>query len=526
MAIEGKTNKKGKRPKRRKPKYGPASDQQIADAYNSVIGYVHGMPGNTFSNVHGNINVAPYTTIQGKRTEFKNKSGGVNFEQEAPVTMEPKLPKGAKAGKRGGGGYDPYANLPTMQDVQSESLGILDDLVQGMLGDQGSASYDYESALQGVVKGIRKAYAADISAIRGNIKDARKDTKRDRREIEAMYKGLARSYGKSMRESEASGDSAVAEVNQIAGNASQSVQDANTQLMNERMEMLKGLGIEEAAPAVTDETPGQTMSALEQIAQNQQIAATNLQSNAEANKQFFRSGRQGARMEGTNRSLDALENFRDYKRANKDQIRSLKGQRAREVAGAKQSAQAQAAEMQANAEAETWSRLMEYLGMRSDLEQQNIENMLDANQFQWDQYMDIEGLKNDRRKLNSRLREDKRDFLLDKYKAKTGRISATQPNSSSSGGGLMDFLPKSVSNPTNLISQSGLPAQSAQKVNRILEGLRESEAWRFGKVRGPGDQNYDLSPEQAAQIAEQAGRAAGLSAKEIKILRLAAMASV
>ncbi len=522
MAIEGKTNKKGKRPKRRKPKYGPASDQQIADAYNSVIGYVHGMPGNTYSNVHGNIEVAPYTTIQGKRTEFKNKAGGVNFEQEAPVTMEQKVPKGAKAGKSG---YDPYSNLPTMQDVQSESLGILDNLVQGMLGDQGGASYDYESALQGVVKGIRKAYAADIHAIRGNIKDARKDTKRDRREIEAMYKGLARSYGKSMKEAEASGDSAVAEINQIAGQASQSVTDSNTQLMNERMEMLKGLGIEEAAPAVTDETPGQTMSALEQIAQNQQIAATQQQGNAEANKQFFRSGRQGARMEGTNRSLDALENFRDYKRANKDQIRSLKGQRAREVAGAKQSAQQQAAEMQAAAEAETWSRLMEYLGMRSDLEQQNIENMLDANEFQWDQYMDIEGLKNDRRRLNSSLRQDKKDFLLDKYKAKTSRINAMQPSGSDSGG-LMDFLPKSQSNPVNLIAQSGLPAQSGQKVARILKGLQGTDAWRFGKVRGPNDQNYDLTPEQAAHLAEQAGKAAGLSKVEIKILRLAAMASV
>lgn len=501
--------------KKRRGKYSgaqPASDQQIQAAINSLMGYQMGMPGNSFNDV--SMPVAPHTTIQGKRTNFKNKSGGPEFKSEPPTTIRGKkqVPKGANAG------YDPYADLPTMQDVQSQSLGILDELVQGMLFDQGGSSYDYESAMQNVAQGIRKAYAADIAAIRGNIKDARKDTKRARKETERMYRGLARSYGQDARQAETAGDNAVAEIQNIANQATQNVQNSNTQLLNERATLLKNLGIEEAAPAAMDETPAAGMDAIQTIQQQSNVAGIQQSQMADANKQYFRAGRAGARMEGTDRSLDLLEQFLDYKRGNKDQIRSLKGQRAREIAQSNASIQGQAAEAAAQADAETWSRLMEYMGMRSDLEQQNIENMMGANQFQWDQYMDVEGLKQDRRELNRNLKNDKRDWLLDKYKA--------QNSGSSSQDNLYDLLPREIGNPAQIISQS-LPPQQAARVSSIIEGLRRTPAFRYGTVRNPGDgQNYKLSPEQAAQMAEQAGKQAGLSREEINILRLAAMASV
>lgn len=482
------------------------------------------------------FNRAPQTTIEGK--PGKNRSGGTNMRTERQTTIDKKKDK-KKSSSRGGRApvgeaYDPYAGLPqptglTAGDVQSESLSILDNLVQGMLFNEGP-SYDYESAMQEAAQGIRQAYKADIQAIRGQIKGKRRDTKKARREVEQMYAGLAQAYGQDANKAAAAGDASVAEVGNIAKTASDDLGSNISKMLQEQAALAKGLGMEEALtdPSVADTDVEQ--QALSRIAQQGASAQTLASQTSDANEQWFRRGAQGAQMEGTDKSADLLSQFLDFKTNARSQIGQLKGQRARDVAESNASIEQQAAELQAQADAETWKRLMEYMGMRSDIEDTNFDNALGANKFQWNQVKDRENIALDRSKHNESIRENDRRFQLDvgkartdRFQARTGRINALQ-GGQDGGEDSLENLPSVVAEPMKVIQSSGLPPQSQQKVLKILRGLQSSGTWIVGEHR-MNKQNIKLNPNLAAQLATQAGRKGGLTGAEIRVLAMAAMQS-
>lgn len=477
------------------------------------------------------------------KREKKTKIKGSSFHGGGDGEVPTRVPSGLGGGGGGGAGYDPYSMLPDPLDVTQSSLGILDELVQNQLADSGGSSYDYEAAMQKIAGGIRKTYGADIKAIRGNIKDARKDTKHARRETEQMYKGLAEAYGRDAQQAEQAGDNSVAEIARIGNEGTAALTNLSSQLANEQAARLQGLGVQAAAADPNVINPATAQDGINAVQTASTAGQTLEAQNAEANKQYFRRGRAGARMEGTDRSLDLLEGFKDYKRGQKDEIRGLKANRGREIAESNANIESQAAEMQAASDAETWTRLMDYLGMRTDMEQSNIDNMLAAGDQQWGQKMDLESLILDRKTLNNTMRNDQRDFLLDKYTSKTGRMNANtglfnaqtsrynamKPPEQEERSSLSDLLPDEIANPNQIIAQS-LPQGKAAKVAAIMEGLRGTRPFRTGQFpvtdrTGQGE-NVDLTREEAGRMAREAGRQAGLSPQEINILVLAAYASL
>lgn len=554
---EAREGHKGPRAKRRKSVAKPAWGQPVPGQYEKLRDYYSGdksgFPENNPRvsayqqlpkvNSPGGIafNVAPQTTISAKSSSNnkkdkpkkkpgKGRAGGTGMMQMEPTTLE------QMRGGGGGGGsfYDPYTDLPSIQDVQSESLGILDELVQGMLFDSEGESYDYQSHMEDIASGIRKAYAADIKAIRGNIKDTRKDTKKARKDINRLYKGLAQAYGRDAQAADASGQAAVAQAQQIANEASGNLQSTAQNINSQEAQLLKDLGVQAAAPDIIPDATGVVDQGVSRIQQTGASAATAQDQMSTANENYFNRGRAGARMEGADRKADLTEGLTDYVRGQRDEIRGLKGQRARDVAESNAAIESQAAEMQAAQDAETWTRLMDYMGMRSDIEQQNFDNALDTANFNWDSRMDREDVLSDRRKFKAGRRDTRfeqnanvRDYNFNIYKEQQRALEAAAGKRDEYEA--PDDLPDTISEPLSIISRMvpGRNNKTERSMAGILDSMRKTPEFQVGSFRNPGDgKMYKMTPERAAAMAEQVGRQKGLSNEQIRILRLAAMASV
>jgi len=94
------------------------------------------------------------------------------------------------------------------------------------------------------------------------------------------------------------------------------------------------------------------------------------------------------------------------------------------------------------------------------------------------------------------------------------------------GGKTSSNLPKGIQSALNIVGDSG---QQKQKLASILQGLWNTDPFKDGSISKPlgngKTRTSRLTPFAAGALAEQAGRKAGLSEKDIRVLKMAAMAS-
>lgn len=444
----------------------PASDDQLAAIISQMQGArVSGSMGSNVTPVSDNTSSMP----------GYGRAGGVDMRTAPQVTMRPRPP----------------ARPRPKKDAQQGSLDILDQLVQGMLMDTGSATYDYESAIQDATDAIRQAYGAEIGAIRSNNRDARRDTKKGRREIEAMYAGLAKSYGKDSKQAIKAGEKGAKAQMRIGEEGNEILQGANSQIANEEAALLKGLGIQEAAPEILGDNTEQFQKATAQNTSRASRAAGMERAFAGTESRYFDRYAAGADFEGQGRSADLLAALQDYVRNNRNEIASLKGQRAQEIAGAKGDIMSQAAEFQAEQDNLMWERMMEYMGLRKEIEDTNFDNRLDAKQFRWDQKMDQQKL-----------------------------LESVAGGGSAAG----EYMPKALYQASQIISNE-LPREQATRVQAVLKSILGSANFTEDRFKAQNGEMLKMTPEMAMQLARQAGRKAGLGPRELEILALAAYAA-
>lgn len=392
----------------------------------------------------------------------------------------------------GGGGTAPSGG-------GSDSLDILDNLVQSMLSDSASQSFDYESALRQSQNAIRQAYGAEIGAIRSNNRAATRETRRDRREIEAMYAGLAKSYGQMANQSIREGKSDAAQQVALANQANKTIGANAKKSTGEEAKMLKDLGLEETADQIIAPDFKETRRAQNENTSRGARKAGVEKQLAGIDRDFFQQGGFASRTEGTNRSVDMLRSLQDYVRGNRNEIAVIAGKRAQDLAQNRTSTMQAAAEAESRADSEMWDRMMQVTGLRAQIEDTNFDNSLAAQKFKYTQVSD---------------RRDRAD--------RAAELAAKNKNS---------YLPQSLQNAMGVIQQNN--ANQPGRVTSILQSLFNSQAYRDGSVtrvqgKGAGAKNvsHKLTPAEAANMAERAAKQAGLSAKDIQIARLAAWASV
>lgn len=386
-------------------------------------------------------------------------------------------------------------NRPGIDTPDENPTAVLDQLVQSMLRDSASQSFDYEDALKQSQNAIRAAYGAEINAIRSNNGAARKQTKRDRNEVEAMYAGLAATYGQEAKTATHNGAVAAQDQVNLQRQANQDITQSQRQTTGEEAKMLKDLGLEDTADQII----------APDFKQNQKVTSENTQRGARkagvakemaaANSQFFQRGGVTARLEGTNRSADMLTALQDYIRGNNSQISTIRGKQSADLLQNKLSVQEQAAKAQSDADNELWDRMMQVTGLKAQIEDTNFDNSLAAQKFKYSQQQD-------RRELAAKSQKNTKSFIPESLQNAMGVIQQERPN-----------------NPNS--------------VTAILQSLFNSQQYRDGSVsrvvgKGAGAKSvsHKLTPAEAANMAEKAARQAGLSQRDINIARLAAWASV
>jgi len=372
----------------------------------------------------------------------------------------------------------------------------LDQLMQSMLTDSASQTFDYESALKQSEGAIRGAYAAEINAIRGNNKAARKDTRRARNEIERMYNGLAASYGRDSRAATARGDRDAAKQTALTNEANATITKSQQESTAKEAELLKGLGLEATADQTISPDFKQTQKVTSENTQKGMEKAQTAREYAGADARYFTRSAGGAKFEGKGRSADLLSQLQDYVRQNRGEIAGLKGKRAQEIAANKLQTMQAAAEAKAKADADLWSRVQDAANLKLKVEDTNADNALSAQKFQYQQKSDAADRQLQQIKLNMSSRNGKSN------------------------------LPKGIQSALNIVGDSG---EQKKKLASVLQGLWGTDAFKddeISKALGNGKtKTTKLTPFAAGALAEKAGRKAGLSEKDIRVLKMAAMAS-
>lgn len=380
------------------------------------------------------------------------------------------------------------------QDAQSSSMDMLTELAMSMLTQPG-ASYDYESAMQEAAHGIRKAYAAEIGAIRSNNRAARKDTKKARKEIEHLYEGLARQMGKQAVRAERRGDMDAQDQMNIAGQGSDVLSQLNQQMIADESTMLQNLGLGAAAPALVspdyDRMGGQIADMTEQGTNAASLAARS----GDAQSRYMRRSQAGAQFEGADQSAELIGELQNYLRQNRDQIGILRGNRAKEIGASKASIQAQAAEMAAQQDSQTWDQVMELIDTMGDIENTNFDNKLDAREFRWDQKMD-------KRKLRLDQMQDRQQDAFDP----------------------MEHYDPNIKDALSIIAQTKDP--NDQKALNALMQMFGSNEFRTGQVGVGNGDTVKLTVAEAMAMARKKGVAMGLQGKELNDFIMAAAASI
>jgi hypothetical protein len=444
------------------------------------------------------MKIAPQTTMVAK------PSGG---GKEPPQRVAPQTVMQPKGGGGGGSVIPPWLTGSTIDTYPMADSGYSDalsELAQSMLTDSASQSFDYESALQQSQKAIQRAYAAEINAIRGNNRRARKDTKKARNELENMYQGLAQAYGLQSQQSTQLADQRAAQSVGLANDANSQIRAMQMQTTADQAQLMRDLGMPETADQIV--TPD-----FKQVAETQAKVTQEGASNAQLQSQlgdidsrYYKRGKRTAQLEGTNRSADLLGELQGYIRGNRDQIASLKGQRAKEKAANRQSTMAAAQEAEANAQSELWDRVMQFAQMQADMSNTNFDNSLAAAKFQYQQ-------QDDRRNAKIDWKQNILDNKLDWKKA----ILSNRPEKQS----FNDFLPASMQNAVGLF-QSG---QSPQKLMAALTTLTQDQRVIQGQFKAANGEFIPITQSKKMQLAREYAKKLGLSTNDENILVMAVM---
>lgn len=362
---------------------------------------------------------------------------------------------------------------PKPKPDPGDALDQLFNKLMGALGN-GGPTVDYESALEQSEAAIRDAYANDIQAIRMGNQGARRQTANQREELEQMYNALAQTYQKAGKRSMRQADQLGDRIQDNANLAGHQVSKTANRMLDEQAARAQELGIEDAYANSAE--PVETRA-------QQQVQQIQKEGNRDANRQlgfggnsqrFMERGGQTARLEGTNRSADLLENLQNFLLQSRQQIAGLRGDRSRELAANESSIMGSVAEMNSAADSELWDRLMSMAGLKLDIDKE---------------------------------RNDQSNDLA--------RIQA-----SLAGGGSGTSMPgaENFQNSQHYLSQ----LQRPEVGSRLFDQLLRSDEFKYGQVKHPqSGEMYKLTPEYAMDQIQRIAEEQGLSPQDINLLRLA-----
>lgn len=401
----------------------------------------------------------------------------------------------------------------------------LTDYLQDYLAEKMATiggTFDYESALRESEKAIKDAYRRDIQAIRGSNKQARKDSAENRKDVEALYSALSRSYEESAQTAMEQGQQLAEMMQEVTQGSQANLQELASGISNEQASLAEGLGVEEATSAYM---PQQALETQEQLAEMGQEGAedSNRQLGYAGNQQrWMMRGGQNAELEGTNRQADLLRDLQDYVQGNQSEIANLRSMRGREIAGNKSDIMAQVAEMQAQQDEALWEQLMDYSGLKRDIENDQFDHTMRTKEFR----QDIREGNRDARQWAAEQGLDQAQFAWDQKtdrwdrQAKIREMQLKAMLSGDSGGGSED------SNlPGYLEDFSAHLGQMNPNARQFAQNFVQSKPFRTGEwYDAESKREFKMNPTVAGRLAVETARQAGITnTRQLNLIKLAAM---
>jgi uncharacterized membrane protein len=199
-------------------------------------------------------------------------------------------------------------NIGTLSGRQSASAPQDDLLMQLLESLQEPVGVD-TGALRGQIDPI---YDARVNLLKDRISRAEGRTGENRQDVEAGYEALARDYERLGPEAAAQAEEARAQIEQLYGTLASDIEGNYARIAQEQGDLFKQLGIEAAAPDVLGP---QGELAAQGASRANELGAINEQRYMDIgniDESYYRQGAPLARLQGTNRSTDLLDQLNDF----------------------------------------------------------------------------------------------------------------------------------------------------------------------------------------------------------------------
>jgi hypothetical protein len=213
---------------------------------------------------------------------------------------------------------------------QVDPLQALVESLAGMTntGGTGLNQADYEQALNDSAAQIKKAFGAEIGAVKASSAYARKQTKRSKKQIRAMYRALSNDYKKSSAGEVAQGQKIANELGTVAANTQGNVTQNADKILSEQAALAQGLGVQSAAPDVIAKQQAKVQDTVNNMQSSAQNAENLAIGNSGNQQRYFDRQASGSLLEGTNQRAGLVKQLQQFLLGNQGKIADIKGNRA------------------------------------------------------------------------------------------------------------------------------------------------------------------------------------------------------
>lgn len=469
----------------------PKNSHQVTDELGNVYQQSGKKPlkagGLTFTGPHGKPKKGTYAYYLAQ----KNQSGPPNLSPSRPYNQM--APGNLNYQKKNLGPSRPYNQMAGQYSIGHKDFkgGVQHfqgptqaDYLAQLAAQLNQGKVDYEDALRKSAQEIRHGYHIDIKAIRNTIAQARHSEKKNSRKVGQMYNALSRSFNRAANRQDSRGAQDVATMQNIANIAAANITNNAQQILSGEADLAQGLGL---PVAPSDQLRANALQGVTDTESQGVNAATTAQKISNSQRNFLTRGAQGAKFEGTDAKAQLLSSLQDFVNQNRSNIASLKGQRARELAANRGKILDTVASMNQKQAEDTWQRAMDLAQFNLDVQNSRAKNRLSI------------------ASLKEKIAHD--------------NAMAAQQASSNTDSAAKD-------NPLYGAMQMLVGAPHPKQDAGIIQSLFKSRNFTMQEFQGPDGQVHKLTPEMAANLAEQRARAAGITnPRDIAKIRLAAMKS-
>ncbi len=225
-------------------------------------------------------------------------------------------------------------------------------------------------------------FAPKIAALQAEMNRAKQSGARARKDVGALYDQLVGEYTQEEKRNRKTYKNEKSTNRTRTSNLRNTITDDYTQLIKDRVNEYKALGIESAAPSSLDGVYGDQASQLAQAASEGAIEDYALGQEERASGNFLRDSRLASRQEGAEAQSDVIRQLQDYLNKSGTSLADLQGQQNSMFQQTLAKLTENAASAQTQYQENLWDKLLEYGKFSQDQSNDTFSRDMRLKEFQ------------------------------------------------------------------------------------------------------------------------------------------------